>query len=95
MPYTEELSSSDLHLWKKLLSMAEYRQPMPIREMLLLPFSGRTGCFYLCPRCHISLERDFMAFCDRCGQRLDWRDYKNAKALYPEKGSSQPEQKTG
>ena len=23
------------------------------------------------------MEREFMAFCDRCGQKLDWRGYKN------------------
>lgn len=26
----------------------------------------------VCPRCYISMEREYMAFCDRCGQKLAW-----------------------
>lgn len=52
-----------------------YRIGMPITEKTVM--SG--SFFYICPRCGITLEHDFMAFCDRCGQRLDWRNYKKAR----------------
>ena len=36
----------------------------------------RATAYYICPRCSITLEREFMAYCDRCGQRLGWKHYK-------------------
>lgn len=39
--------------------------------------------YYVCPRCQITLEREFMPFFDRCGQHLDWRNYKKATIVYP------------
>lgn len=38
---------------------------------------------HVCPRCHITLEREFLAYCDRCGQHLGWKGYRNAKIVYP------------
>ena len=35
------------------------------------------------PSCHVTLDREFMAYCDRCGQRLDWEGYRNAKIIFP------------
>lgn len=67
-----------------LLSQFSYRIAMPVREVLVYQsaWTGETG-YYVCPRCHIALEREFVSFCDRCGQNLDWGDYKNTTILYP------------
>ena len=27
-------------------------------------------CFPVCPRCDVTLEREYMRYCDRCGQAL-------------------------
>lgn len=35
-------------------------------------------CFPVCPRCEITIEREYMHYCDRCGQCLDWKNFKNA-----------------
>jgi transcriptional regulator with XRE-family HTH domain len=35
----------------------------------------------LCPNCNKLLERDNQAYCDKCGQRLSWRNYKNAELV--------------
>jgi len=44
----------------------------------------RSGDAYpVCPQCGISLEREYQHFCDRCGQCLDWKGYKQAKIIYP------------
>lgn len=72
-------------LWKLLFSLMSYRRKMPVTEIRIFPsnYYGETG-YYVCPRCSVTLEREFMAYCDRCGQRLDWRDYKKAREIHPE-----------
>ena len=64
-----------------------YRIAMCVTEIMVFKstFANETG-YYVCPRCRITLEREFMPFCDRCGQRLNWKDYKKAKMIYPGKG---------
>ena len=66
------------------LSEIRYRQKMRIREVMVFssPVYGKIG-YYVCPRCSTTLEREFMPFCDRCGQRLDWRGYRKAKKICP------------
>lgn len=46
-----------------------YRIPLPVREVLRLPGGD---CYPICPRCDRTLDREYMSFCDRCGQRLAW-----------------------
>jgi len=29
--------------------------------------------YYICPGCGIFLEREFVHYCDSCGQKLNWR----------------------
>ena len=48
---------------------------------MVFSYIGGKTTYYVCPRCKITLEREFMAFCDRCGQKLDWRSYKKAKII--------------
>lgn len=31
----------------------------------------------LCPTCNQSFEREYMAYCSRCGQKLGWRKYED------------------
>lgn len=46
-----------------------YRLPQLVREVLLFT----SGISYpICPRCDNSLDREYMSFCDQCGQRLAW-----------------------
>lgn len=77
--FTEEADLSDQDI---LLSQIGYRRKMPVTEVRIFTSSlyGQTG-YYVCPRCSVTLEREFMAFCDRCGQRLDWRGYRKAKRI--------------
>ena len=55
-----------------------YRAKLQIREAIYL----RDGAYYLCPRCRISLDRDFQVYCDRCGQHLDWTGYRKARVIF-------------
>lgn len=70
-------------LQKTLGVLAEYRKPMKVTEVIICrsPYHGEVG-YYVCPRCKVSMEREFCAFCDRCGQKLGWRGYREAKRIY-------------
>lgn len=51
-----------------------YRVPMAVTQLRVYSWK----LYYICPRCGITLEREFMAYCDRCGQCLDWEYYEKA-----------------
>ena len=56
-----------------------YRIPMRVTTI----FVYRNGNAYpLCPNCKITLEREYQNYCDRCGQALDWKQYRRAIVSY-------------
>lgn len=59
-----------------------YRTPMMVNEAMIFCKAFTDDLYYRCPRCQTFLARDFIAYCDRCGQCLDWRDYKKARRTY-------------
>lgn len=79
--HTAFLSTISLEVEKAFLS---YRLGMRVTEVRVFnsPVYGKTG-YYICPRCKTTMEREFVSFCDRCGQHLDWEDYWQAKVIYP------------
>jgi len=64
-----------------MLILCSYRAPMKVSEAVLLPECRNPSMYYVCPRCRITMEREFMQFCDRCGQCLDWKDYKKTRLV--------------
>lgn len=68
-----------VHAPKRRMELLSYRFPMPVTEMVIYQ---NKHSYYLCPRCLITLDREFSAYCDRCGQCLSWRRYKIAKRFY-------------
>lgn len=46
-----------------------YRMPMPVKEVLK---HADGNAYPVCPRCAATVDREYMRFCDRCGQRLAW-----------------------
>jgi len=42
------------------------------RQKTILSPWGDTS-YYLCPSCGILLKREFVRYCDACGQKLNWR----------------------
>lgn len=60
--------------WKRIarrreIDPMEYRIPMMVTEHK--QFNDLEG-YWVCPRCHQTMDRDYQDFCDRCGQCLDW-----------------------
>lgn len=54
---------------RAVANAVSYRIPLQVIQVRLF----RSGDSYpVCPRCNSSLEREYMQFCDRCGQRLGW-----------------------
>ena len=59
-----------------------YRTPMMVQDAMVFRRFPEDDIFYRCPRCQVLLEREFMAYCSRCGQCLDWRDCRKARPIY-------------
>ena len=57
-----------------------YRVPMEVTRILVL---SEKMHFPVCPRCETSVEREYMKYCDRCGQKLGWSKLKDAIIVYP------------
>ena len=53
----------------RLLEAISFRIPLTVSEYR--QFNDREG-YWVCPRCDITLDREYQAYCDRCGQCLDW-----------------------
>lgn len=70
--------SAELFL-QLLFFFSSYRVEMKVTELIRHSDSG----YYLCPRCKVTLDRDFQTYCDRCGQRLGWTGYRKAKVISP------------
>lgn len=68
--------------WWLLIQLLEYRREVPVKEVIVFQ---NGAAYYVCPRCGITMEREFMAYCDRCGQHIGWKGYKKAKVIYPGK----------
>ena len=52
------------------VSEAAFRRPMAI---VAIKQFGNGETYPVCPRCRITMEREYQSFCDRCGQALYWR----------------------
>lgn len=62
------------------LQAITYRTPLPVTKVIIY---GYDDAYPICPRCSMSIEREYMAFCDRCGQKLSWRRFSRAKVVRP------------
>lgn len=57
-----------------------FRKPMAVTQIRLFPADG---AYPVCPQCSSSMEREYQRFCDRCGQCLSWKNYKQALVIFP------------
>lgn len=65
--------------------MRSYKREITYRFPLTVQFYIFLGNeeYPVCPRCRCSLEREYMNFCDRCGQKLIWKNYGRTKRIAP------------
>ena len=49
-----------------------FRRPLKVLQVRCFPQQGWTAVYPVCPRCGVTMEREYQHFCDRCGQQLDW-----------------------
>lgn len=75
MPLKEKTARLRNHL---MLEVFRYRMPLPVREVL--QFSSG-NCYPICPRCDMTIDREYMCFCDRCGQKLSWAQFDHADVI--------------
>lgn len=67
-----------IQLINQWLFAISFRTPRMVTQKLIF----RDGYTYaICPRCHISLERTYQIYCDRCGQALEWNSYTEAALI--------------
>ena len=59
-------------------SARAFRAPMRVTQRRVFQ---NGDCYPLCPRCGVTLEREFQAYCDRCGQALSWKAYSRAAVV--------------
>lgn len=64
------------------LSAISYRRPMLVHSLVIFVDTPYRDSYYRCPRCHITLAREFVQYCDRCGQCLDWSQWELAEVEY-------------
>lgn len=75
-----ELPVPQAFLWQMVAYFASYRQERSITEVMVF---SNSNAYYACPRCKATLDREFVSFCDRCGQSLSWKGYRKAKIIHP------------
>lgn len=67
------------HRIRFLLYAVSYRIAFPVTQMV--QYTSRGSCYPVCPRCKISMDREYTSFCDRCGQKLNWDKIDDAEIL--------------
>ncbi len=78
-----QCTPNELLLSSQLPPEITFRFPMQVQKIRC--YEGNRGLlsFPVCPRCQITMEREYQSFCDRCGQRLDWQNFDHAQIIFP------------
>ena len=72
--------SEQPHIKPGLLLAVSYRLPMQVTQICRFT---NGDCYPVCPRCTETLDREYMAYCDRCGQYLSWKRIDFAQIISP------------
>lgn len=57
---------------------SSFRIPMPVVKIHTFPLMAGSPSFPICPQCGQALEREYLDYCNCCGQRLSWGSLKKA-----------------
>lgn len=80
-----ELTPNDLLISTPMQQEPTFRAPMYVTQVRCFRWLCGIVSFPVCPRCRVTLEREYQAFCDRCGQCLSWKNFSKATVSLPEK----------
>lgn len=78
-----QLTPNDLLVSPVLQQQLHFRIPIPVTHVQIHPYGSGFTTHPICPRCGISLEREYQFYCDRCGQLLSWQDLSKAVIILP------------
>lgn len=62
------------------MKAVSYRIPLPVTKIIV--YADNTA-YPLCPRCESAIEREYVFFCDQCGQKLNWDLFEFARVIRP------------
>ena len=74
------LATKPKHSIRLFTDAVSYRVPLLVTKVIA--YANTT--YPVCPRCAVSLDREYMSFCDRCGQKLNWDLFGYAKVIHPD-----------
>lgn len=80
-----ECTPNDLLMPSQVIQMDSFRVAMPVTQIYCYRVYHGFLDFPLCPRCGNPMEREYQAFCDRCGQCLSWKAYSKATIILSKK----------
>jgi predicted amidophosphoribosyltransferase len=68
---------------------ASYRIPQPVTAVRCYSACPHLFTYPICPRCGLTMEREYQRFCDHCGQALDWKGLSKAVVVlaHPSNGA--------
>lgn len=78
-----DCTPNELLIQPSVHAQISFRFPMLVTHVRCYKGSCGLYGFPVCPRCAITLEREYQAYCDRCGQRLDWNRLHKASIVLP------------
>ena len=55
-----------------------FRYPKKVKKVILYE---NEDTFPICPSCKMTMEREYQSYCDRCGQKLNWKYFNEAKVI--------------
>lgn len=80
-----EMTPKELLLPSETWHERSFREPMPVTQIQCFRVPGGMTTFTVCPQCGVTLEWEYQAFCDRCGQHLSWKNFSKATVILPAK----------
>ena len=66
---------NEVLLKEEITEELKYRIPQAVTKAQVYRCQGGEIGYPVCPRCGVTLEREYQRYCDRCGQKLDWSNF--------------------
>ncbi len=80
-----KLTPNELLIPSSVWQEMTFRTSMPITHIRCFRCPDGMTAYPVCPRCEITMEREYQTYCDRCGQCLDWKNFSKAAIILPQK----------